>query len=218
MSPTDHATPSPPWRLRGSQQPKDITLIAKDEVYRGFFSLKRYQLQHRLFQGGVSRPLMRECLDRGNAVALLLYDPHQDAVVLIEQFRVGALAAAGGAWLIEIIAGVLDEERDCEAVARRESMEEAGCVVGRIAFICDYLVSPGGTSESISLYCGEVDSRQAGGFFGLDAEGEDIHAFVVPFQRAWEWLEAGEINSASPIIALQWLQINRQRLRQLWSA
>ncbi|MBF0469821.1 MAG: NUDIX domain-containing protein [Gammaproteobacteria bacterium] len=205
--------------MRGHPEVMDsdaVTVLEEPQVYRGFFSLKKFLLHHRHFDGSRSKPLTRELLERGAATAILLYDPQRDAVVLIEQFRVGALRAAGGAWLIEVVAGVLGDEHDSEAVARRESLEEAGCRVGRIEKICDYLVSPGGTSEQITLYCGEVRSDDIGGLFGLDEEGEDIHAFVLPFATAWAWLEQGEINSASPIIALQWLKLHRPRLQQQW--
>jgi hypothetical protein len=42
---------------------------------------------------------------RGNCVAVILYDPDRDEVVLIEQFRAGAVLRPEHAWLIEIVAG-----------------------------------------------------------------------------------------------------------------
>jgi len=137
-------------------------------------------------------------------------------VVLLEQFRIGALDVPGGPWLVEIVAGVIDRDETPEEVARREALEEAGCQVQEMEFICEYLVSPGGTSERISLYCGRVDSSHAGGIHGLAEETEDIRVSAVPFTQAWQRLEEGVINSASPIIAMQWLRMNREQLRQRW--
>lgn len=202
--------------LRGRQQKGDIELIECETGYQGFFRLERYLLRHRLFAGGMSAPITRELFERGHAAAILLYDTHLDQIVLVEQFRIGALNAEGGAWLYEIVAGIIEPGEEAEEVARRESVEEAGCKVGRIEKICDYLVSPGGTSESISLYCGEVDSRNVGGIYGLPHEGEDIRVFSVSFADAVDMLKSGDLNTASPIMALQWLQQNRARVRREW--
>lgn len=211
MTPLHHA-------IRGCQQPDDVEIIEQEIVYRRFFTMRRYLLSHRLFNGNMGQMITRELLERGVAVAILLYDAKRDMVVLIEQFRIGALAAKGGAWLYEIVAGIVESGELSEEVARREAMEEAGCEVGRIEHICDFLVSPGGTSEQITLLCGEVDSSNIGGLHGLAEEGEDIRAFCVDFATAWQWLQNGEINSATPIIALQWLHMQRKRLQSEWKS
>jgi ADP-ribose pyrophosphatase len=104
-----------------------------------------------------------------------------------------------------------------DMVARREAQEEAACHIEQLVHICDFLVSPGGTSESISLYCGQVDSDGVEGIHGLDEEHEDIRVRVVPFAEVWAWFEQGQLNSASPIIALQWLAMHRDKLRESWS-
>lgn len=198
---------------RGPMQP-DVEILERRVTYQGFFRMEKFRLRHRLFSGEMSEPLSRELFERGHAAAALLYDAQRDEVVLLEQFRIGALEAPGGPWLVEIVAGVIDRDESPEQVVRREAVEEAGCQVEALEFICDYLVSPGGTSERISLYCGRVDSSRAGGIHGLAEEDEDIRVSAVPFTEAWQWLEQGTINSASPIIALQWLRMNRERLRQ----
>ncbi len=194
----------------------DVEIIERQVTHQGFFRMEKYCLRHRLFSGEMSTPISRELFERGHAAALLLYDPQRDEVVLLEQFRIGALEAPGGPWLVEIVAGVIERDETPQQVARREAQEEAGCQVQELEFICEYLVSPGGTSERISLYCGRVDSSGAGGIHGLVEESEDIRVSTVPFTQAWHWLEEGVINSASPIIAMQWLHMNRERLRREW--
>ncbi len=191
-------------------------ILDKEVCYQGFFRLERYRLRHTLFGGGWSGELMRELLERGQAAAILLYDPERDSVVLIEQFRIGALTAPSGPWLLEIVAGIVDEHETGEDVARREAMEEAGCAVLDLIPICEYLVSPGGTSERIKVYCGRVDATEAGGIHGLAHEGEDIRVRVVPFAEALNMLSAGRVDSASPIIALQWLALHREDVRRRW--
>lgn len=193
-----------------------VEIVQKETCYQGFFRLERYRLRHSLFRGGWSPELTRELLERGHAAAVLLYDPERDSVVLIEQFRIGALDAPGGPWLLEIVAGIIGEAETAAEVARRESAEEAGCRVLDLIPICEYFVSPGGTSERITVYCGRVDAAEAGGIHGLAHEGEDIRVHVVPFATAMEMLRTGRIDSASPIIALQWLALHREEVRQRW--
>ncbi|MFO7642225.1 MAG: NUDIX domain-containing protein [Candidatus Competibacteraceae bacterium] len=185
--------------------------------YSGFFRMEKYRLRHELFAGGWSPAITRECLERGHAVAVLPYDPERDQIVLLEQFRVGALDFPGGPWLLEIVAGIMDEpEETAEDVARRETVEEAGCELLDLTPICHYLVSPGGTSESITLFCGRVNAARVGGIRGVVDEHEDIRLHVVSRSAALDLLHAGRINSAAPIIALQWLELNHARLLERW--
>lgn len=195
----------------------DVEILEKTVCYDGFFKLEKYRLRHRRFAGGMTPVLTRELFERGHAVAVLLYDPVRDRVVLLEQFRIGALEAAGGPWLLEIVAGIVEPGETAEEVARRECREEAGVEPTALEPICHYLVSPGGTSESISLFCGRVDSTHLGGLHGLADESEDIRVFTVNFDEAWELFQRGRINSAAPIIALQWLAMNRDALRRRWA-
>lgn len=195
----------------------DVEILEKTICFQGFFRMERYRFRHRLFSGGWSPVLSRELFERGHAAAVLPYDPVLDQVVLIEQFRVGALSAPGGPWLLEIVAGVIDQGEAAEEVARREALEEAGCPIQAIVPVCEYLASPGGTSERISLFCGRVDAAWVGGVHGLAEEGEDIRVLCVPFAVAMGDVRAGKINSASAIIALQWLALNRDDVRQRWA-
>ena len=191
-------------------------ILEKEVVYQGFFRLERYRLRHELFAGGWSRVLTRELFERGAAAAILPYDPMRDAVVLIEQFRVGVIDAPGPPWLLEIVAGIIEEGESPESVVRREAVEEAGCTVGAILPIAELVGSPGGSSERMHLFCGEVDTAGAGGIHGLAEEGEDIRVRVERFDSAMALLASGRINSATPVIALQWLALNRERVRAQW--
>ena len=195
-------------------------ILDKSICYSGFFRMEKYRLRHELFAGGWSSEMTRECLERGHAVAVLLYDPDSDQVVLLEQFRVGALEFPGGPWLLEIVAGIMDDPDETpEAVGRREAAEEAGCEILDLIPICHYLVSPGGTSESITLFCGRVDAGTVvAGVRGVAEEHEDIRVSVVSRAAALDLLHAGRINSAAPIIALQWLELNWPKLRARWGS
>ena len=193
-------------------------VLDKTICYSGFFRMEKYRLRHELFAGGWSAEITRECLERGHAVAALLYDPASDRVVLLEQFRGGALEFPGGPWLLEIVAGIMDDpDETTEDVARRETVKEAGCDILDLVPICHYLVSPGGTSESITLFCGRVDATTiTPGVRGVATEHEDIRVHVVSRAEALDLLHAGRINSAAPIIALQWLELNQPKLLERW--
>lgn len=195
----------------------DIDIQRHETCYQGFFRIERYHLRHRLFDGSWSNEITRELFERGHAAAVLPYDPVRDEVVLIEQFRIGALEADRGPWLLEIVAGMIENGETAETVARRETLEEAGCTLQQLIPICNYLVSPGGTSEQIQLFCGHVDASQAQGLHGNSHEDEDIRVSRHSFNSAMTMIKDGRLNSASPIIALQWLALNRTRIIQLWT-
>lgn len=195
---------------------KDIEILHKETLYHGFFDLVRYSFRHRLFNGGMSGTIEREVMVRGQAVVLLPYDPRRDEVVLIEQVRIGALSSARSPWLLEVVAGLTEPGEAEEAVARREAQEEAGLTVGRCQRVLQYFASPGGVDEQLTVFVGEVDATQAQGIHGLAEEGEDIRVHVVTRERACQLLDEGQIENAASIIALQWLALHHERLRQAW--
>lgn len=195
---------------------KQFEIVQKEIVYQGFFRMLKYHFKHTRYAGGWSGTINREVFERGNCVAVLLYDPNTDQVVLIEQFRAGAFQRPDRVWLVEIVAGAIEEGETAEEVAYRESLEEAGCEIEQLTEISQFYTTPGGSSERLTLYCGKVDSTQAGGIHGLDHEDEDILVRVVTFDEAYRMLEDGDIESAIPIIAIQWLALNKQKLREKW--
>lgn len=195
---------------------KKFEVLNRETRYQGFFRLENYTVRHTLFNGGWSRPIQRELFRRGTGAAVLLYDPDRDEVVFIEQFRIGALFQPDRAWLLEIVAGAVEEGETAAEVAIREAQEEAGCQVLELMEIQQFYTSPGGFAERVTLFCGRVDASNVGGVHGLDEEDEDILVFAVKSAQAFQWLEQGKVESGIPIIALQWLYIHRERLRQRW--
>ncbi len=193
-----------------------IDLIDAVTGHDGFLLLKSYRLRHSLYEGGMSRELVRERVERLRAVAVLLYDPDLDRVVLIEQFRIGAMEQGAGAWLLEIVGGMWEAEEPAPEVARKEAREEAGCEILELLPIGDVWVSPGTASERVMLYCGRVDASGAEGVHGLNHEGEDIKVVTMEFQQAMAALSQGRISAATGIITLQWLALNRERVREQW--
>ena len=197
---------------------KEFEIIEHEIVYSGFFRMEKFRLKHTLFAGGWSNEISREVFSRGCGVAVILYDPHTDQVVLIEQIRAGALIRPHRAWLVEIVAGGVEPGETTVEVAHRETFEETGCKLEALHFINEFYTTPGGVSERISLFCGKVDSTQIEGIHGLDHEDEDILVHCVPFDKAYQMVENNEIESAIPIIAIQWLALNKQKLKDQWLA
>jgi ADP-ribose pyrophosphatase len=193
---------------------EDVQIVASERVYDGFFKVDKLYIKHKLFSGGWSGDINREVFERGHAVAMLPYDPVRDEIVLIEQFRVGAMAAAKTPWLLEIVAGMIEDNEVPEEVCRRESMEEAGLTVGKLHKIMSYLPSPGGMTESIHLYIGTVDASNAGGIHGLESENEDIRVHCLPREEVLQMLKAGKFDNSAIIIALQWLALNFDNVKK----
>jgi ADP-ribose pyrophosphatase len=203
----------------------DVEMIERETPFRGYFRMDRYRLRHRLYDGGWSAPIQREVLERGHAVAVIPYDPGLDRVVLIEQFRVGVYAAAAALpwlpaetspWILETPAGIIDEGEEPEDVARRETLEEAGCAVADLELALRIFASPGVSSETITVYLGRVDASAAGGTAGLAHEHEDIRVLSVSAEEAFRWLDEGRFTNATAYAALAWFRHNRPRYRELW--
>ncbi|MBN8197043.1 NUDIX domain-containing protein [Thalassospira povalilytica] len=201
-------------------RPRQFHILDQKRGWDGYFKLDVYRLQHDKFDGGKSAILEREVLERGHAVALLPYDPVRDEVVLIEQFRPGTLSVQNHyrdmpVWLTEIVAGIIEDGESAEDVARRETIEEAGCeIIGPLELISRYYVTPGCSSETVTMYYGRVDTSNAGGIHGLAEEGEDIRVFTVSADECFAMLQNGQLCNATATIALQWLMLHRDRIRR----
>ena len=193
----------------------DVDVIHRETLYKRFFCVEKITLRHKLFAGGWGSEIRRELFVRGEAVAVVLYDPIHDLIGMIEQFRIGAMNEANGPWCYEVVAGMLEEGESPEEVARRELIEEANLTPYAMHYICNFLSSPGGSDEKLHLYCGLCDLTQAGGVYGLPEEGEDIRVHVLAADEVFAELLKGRFNNAAALICLQWLQLNRNRLRAL---
>jgi ADP-ribose pyrophosphatase len=192
-----------------------VEVLERETVYDGFFQIIRVRLRHEQFGGGLGAELTREIFERGQAVAVLPYDPERDEVVLVEQFRAGALDASGEPWLIEPVAGIIEQGEEPAGVARREAREEAGLEIDALVPACEYFVSPGGATERCRVYIGRVDTASAGGIFGLEGEGEDIRAHVFSLDAALAAIGTDpRFRTASALVSLQWLALNRERVRR----
>jgi len=154
--------------------------------------------------------------ERGDAVAVLPWHVESDKVILIEQFRPGAIRGDDSPWMLEAVAGVVEAGETDIDVAHREALEEAGCTMDALTPIVSYYPSPGACSEQIRLFVGRVVSAVVGEVKGVDTEHEDILVHSVARADAIALLDAGKINNGLTIIALHWLARHGDRLRAEW--
>ena len=201
----------------------DVAIESDETVWNGRFALQRIKFRQRRFDGRMSGLRTWELWRRGRAAALLPYDPVADAVVLIEQFRLPALAAGVDPVMVEVPAGLCDPGEDPETTLVREAEEEIGMRPARLLPMGDYLLSPGGCDERVALYVGEIavppaDADGIVGTAGLDSEHEDIRIRVWPAERAIARALSGGFGNVVTTVALLWLAARRDEVRRGWSA
>jgi len=198
----------------------DIEILKEETVYNGFFKMKKVQFRHKLFAGGMSGVVTRELLMKGAASAVIAYDPNLDAVVLVEQVRIGAYdpTSSRSPWQLELIAGMIDAGESPEQVAVRESEEEAGIVIDNLEHAVSFWDSPGGQKERVHVFAAQVDATQAKGIHGLAEENEDIRVHVLSRTQAYQMMCEGKIDNGIAVVGLQWLQLNYTMLQQKWKS
>ena len=194
----------------------DVEIATQETVFQGYFRMDALTLRHKRFDGSWTNNIRRELFQRGDSVAVLPWDVKDDRVILIEQFRPGAIRGSDSPWMLEAIAGVVEEGEPDEAVAHREALEEAGCTMDTLLPITAYYPSPGACSEQIRLFIGRLTSAAVGEVRGVETENEDILVHSVAREEAIALLDAGKINNGLTIIALHWLARHGDRLRSEW--
>ncbi len=199
-----------------------VNILNISSAFKGYFEVNKYRVSYRQFNGKMGAAVDREVFERGHAVAVLPYDIARDKIILIEQFRIAAHIGMqdrnwhdkqSKAWMYEIVAGIIDEGEKPKDVAIREMKEEANLDMLNLQYIQPFFVSPGAVTEYIHLYLALVDSSQAGGVFGLKEEAEDIKTHILSSEEVWKLLDSGKITNATALIALQWLRLNKHRLK-----
>ena len=198
-----------------------LVVASERTVWDGRFRLDVIHFRHRRFDGAMSGERVWELWRRGRAAAMLPYDPWSDSVVLMEQFRLPALAAGVDPVMVEVPAGLCDPGERPEQTIAREMREEIGLDADRAEPVGDFVLTPGGCDERCTLYVGRVRAPAAAadgtvGLAGLAAEQEDIRVRVLPAEAAIDAAVAGRYPNSVTVIALLWLGHSRERLRREW--
>ena len=192
-----------------------VEIVSQETLLSSYLVVEKLSVKFKLFEGGWSQVFVRERMKRDDAVAVLLYHVASDQVVLVEQVRMGVLDLADRSpWIIEPVAGIIDPGHTPEETAHKEAMEEAGCTITTLIPIGTYIVSPGISTELTTVFCGLIDRLPVNkSNHGVQAEGEDIRLHIISSTEAFGLLRPDNPMSASATILLQWLELNRERLR-----
>jgi nudix-type nucleoside diphosphatase (YffH/AdpP family) len=202
-------------------RPSRVEIVKRERLLDAFFKIDRVTVSHERFDGSMSEPRPFFVMDRGDAVAALLYDPERRKVIAIKQFRIPTLGKSkGGGWLIEAVAGMIATNPDgsfaetpLECVIR-EVQEETGYHISDAKYICTFFASPGGSTERAYLYYAEVrevDRLSAG--CGVEEEGEDIALVEFDVDEFFVKLEAGEFEDSKLNMAGYWLMAQHAKTR-----
>lgn len=186
---------------------KKVSIEQKRYIFEDVFKLEEAHLRFEKFNGEMSNVVRRISLERGESVAVIIFNLTTNKIILISQFRYPSYQNGHG-WLIETIAGVVDSGETPEETARREVQEETGLNISTLEHISTFYPSPGGSSERIHLFYSEVSGENAKykGTGGLVSEGEDIKAEELSLEEALNKIKSGEIMDAKTIVGIYWLE------------
>ncbi len=194
-----------------------IAVIGRELLFDGFLKLARYRLSMEPGVGERAMLFSRERVEGLHSAAVLPFDPVHESIVLVEQFRIGAFERGRALSVQEPPGGVILAGRSAEDTARREAREEAGCSIGRMVAIGCCRTSAGFSDERVELFCGEVDATGLPEFGGVRAEGEHTRVVIRDLDSAICELGQGSLSAATVMIAVQWLALNRERVREAWA-
>jgi nudix-type nucleoside diphosphatase (YffH/AdpP family) len=197
-----------------------IEIRRQKRLFDDFFKIDELIVSHQQYDGRMSGEDRRLVFERGDAVAVLLFDGDARSVVLVEQFKAPSLIgrrrdnpSTTDGWITELVAGIIDAGETTEQAVIREAFEETGYRIGsNPKLIAKFFSSPGGSSERVFIYWARVNDAQRearGG--GLDGE-EDIKVFQLEVDKLFDRLARGVIDDPKLAIAAYWLKDNIDRL------
>lgn len=182
-----------------------VHIISKEQVFDDFFKVEKWHYQYEREDGTLTTPVDRLVLQRQDAAAAILYNKERGKVILSRQFR-HCTYEKGPGWMIEAIAGRMDENEGPEATIKREAIEEIGYRLHSLEKIATVYSSPGYSAERMHIYYAEVtdaDKIAQGG--GLEEEGEYVEPYEMTVQELHDALVADEIIDSKTVIAAHYL-------------
>ena len=168
-----------------------------ERAFDGHFKVDEATVAYQKPDGGWSEPAKRLSVERGDAACVLIHDPERDALVFVRQFRLPTVRH-GEPFLLEIVAGNVDEGESPVQAAVREAKEETGVALREVRQVAEMYSSPGGLSEMLTVFLAEGSYEGGGG--GLD--GEDVEIVMLPTAEARGMLDRGEIRDGKSQLAL----------------
>jgi len=183
---------------------KDIKVLSDD-----YYLLKKFTFDY-LRNDGNWQTQIRESYDRGNGASVFMYNKATKNIILIRQFRLPSyLNGNNSGLLIETCAGLLDAD-DPETCIKKEIFEETGYKIEAVTKIFEAFMTPGAVTEQIHYFIAEyTDSMRMSKGGGLPSEQEDIEVLEMPFTKAIDLLNEGQIKDAKTILLLQYAIIHK---------
>ena len=183
-------------------------IIKRKNIHKGFFQMNEVTLKYKKFNGSWSKEIKREIFGGAQVAAVLPYDPVENEIILIKQFRPGTILKNTNNYLDEIVAGIIDKGETPAKAAKRECLEETGCKIKKLKPIQGYFPAPGSSESYYYLFIGEVKTIKKSRVMGLAYENEDILVKSYKLDKVKEMLKKGKITNGITLIALQWFFLN----------
>lgn len=195
---------------------RDVIVQAEHRPYMNFFAAREVDLQFRRRDGTMSRVVNRGALIMAEAAAVLPYDPVQDRVLIIRQFRAALfLGGSRSPWIREAVAGMVDAGETAEQAARREAMEEAGLTLRQLEHVGAMHASPGGLADRLEMFIGTTDLTNLAEGGGVDSEEEDIAREILSFDDLMTGIDNRTFRNLPLVTLGLWLARHRDRLRAM---
>ncbi len=196
-----------------------VEIRSQQRLFDDFFKIDELIVRHERYDGSMSNEERRLVFERGDAIAVLLFDRDARSVVLVEQFRPPTLIAhrrddpaSTDGWIVELVAGMIDAGETAKQAAIREVFEETGYQIVDPRPIGKFFSSPGGSDERFFLFFARVGEAQRHGNGGGIANEEDIRAFQLGVDALFDRLAQGAIDDPKLAIAAYWLKDNIAKL------
>ncbi|WP_299554990.1 NUDIX domain-containing protein [Seonamhaeicola sp.] len=188
---------------------KQVKNIEKTLLSDNYYILNKVHFDY-LMKDGRWVNQMREVYDRGDGAGILLYNKEKKTVILTRQFRMPTfLNGNEDGFIVEIAAGMLDKDNP-EACIIRETEEETGYRLKEVKKVYEGYSSPGVMTEKMHFFIGEyTDAMKVNDGGGLDNEHEDIEVLEIPFDKAVDMLNNGDIVDTRTIVLLQYAIIHK---------
>lgn len=200
----------------------DAELVGCRNIYdKDGVVFRKCLITHKRHEGGV--PIEREMLNMSypDSVAVIAYDPVDESLALVEQFRSGPFLNPfpdpdASPWLTEVAAGSVANNIPLIDIARREVQEELGCEIIDLFEACRYFTNPALLTAQTTLFCAQVRKPDNSEIRGDDAYGENLKPIWIPIGTAKSWIKDGTIRDAMTLVSVQWLILNIDDLRKRW--
>ena len=184
-----------------------IKILKREILSDNWYILRKITYEYIKKDGSV-QVHSREAYDRGNGAVILLYNKEKKTVILTRQFRMPTFINGNETgMLIEACAGLLDKDNPEDCI-RRETEEETGYKISHVEKVFEAYMSPGSVTEILYFFIAEYAAHMKvneGG--GIEHEQENIEVLEIPFDKALQMINTGEIKDGKTIMLLQHLKL-----------